>query len=319
MKQFHAHHTVHRKALVDADGARGFGVSSSVRWSQLIPRVIRQTHAHRWESLPSGISRAMSTWWRLNPEYQYLYYDDRAMRRYVARQGSRVQGFRRAFALAGSGAARSDLWRYLTLWCEGGVYADADSVLRRPLREIIRPNDEAVAGVGHQEHGPEQWVMAYRSKHPIIGRVLQLAVLSILQSNASVAAAMANGSLPSDWSGLQSRRVVGKEALHVTGPKQLYLAAMQVLGKPYGYAFRSSAARERHCPGLGRVGCVTILPGQYDCPSNNHIGHCSRAAPTLNTFGGNARESYKNYRSDLRSMGVVHWTDHQDTGAAGVG
>eukprot|EP00966_Prymnesium_polylepis_P100371 2325107-Prymnesium_polylepis.1 len=45
--------------------------------------VLWQTHAPPFGTLPPGLARAASSWWRLNPDYTYKYFDDRAMESYV--------------------------------------------------------------------------------------------------------------------------------------------------------------------------------------------------------------------------------------------
>ena len=47
--------------------------------------------------------------------------------------------------LCAVGTATRPSWRALITYREGGVYADADTRLRRPLREIIRPSDDALS------------------------------------------------------------------------------------------------------------------------------------------------------------------------------
>ena len=73
---------------------------------------------------------------------------------------------------------RCDLWRYLLIWSEGGVYADADAVLQRPLRAVLLPTDQALTGLG--QDALEQYVLAYAPYHPIIRRVLEQAVAQVL-------------------------------------------------------------------------------------------------------------------------------------------
>jgi len=141
-----------------------------------------------------------------NPEYEYVYYSDAAMREYVRRRGGLFPRFSEAFAKATSGAMRCDLWRYLLVWSEGGVYADADAVLNRPLREVLRDEDQAVTGFG--QDAMEQFVLAYRPRHPIMRRVLQRAVADVLR-------------LPPLETGLQ--------VLTHTGPLQLCYALCDVL------------------------------------------------------------------------------------------
>jgi len=42
------------------------------------------------------------------------------------------------------GAAKTDIWRYLTLWLYGGIYIDDDSDIKTPFDEIIQPSDELI-------------------------------------------------------------------------------------------------------------------------------------------------------------------------------
>ena len=101
----------------------------------LIPRVIHQTHKSELRELPPGLRAAVATWERLNPDFEHVYYAEAAVAAYVRQRGGGVEGFAAAYAKATSGAMRCDLWRYLLLWLEGGVYADADALLqvRMPL------------------------------------------------------------------------------------------------------------------------------------------------------------------------------------------
>ena len=318
-------------ASVGEDGASVLAAVAGASWQQqLIPRLLWQTHAPPFDKLPPGLARAATSWWQLNPEYTYKYFDDRALEAYVARQGGRVQGFARAWRLLASGAARADLWRYLVMYLEGGVFADLDSVLKHPLRTIIASDDEAVSGVGHRHHSLEQFVLAYRPKHPIMARVLQLSVLAVLSSSVTVEAATNAGGLATDWSQLQSNATVGAAAIEFTGPTQLYRAAIQALGKRMGHAFPSSTKRTWHCPPGARQGCVTILPGNYSCPGRARgapedlrSGCCDhplcRIRHALNSFGGHVQFKYDvwgdAYKSDLLAMNLTYYGEMRMTAA----
>lgn len=52
------------------------------------------------------------------------------------------------------GAAKTDLWRYVTLWLYGGVYIDDDSDIKTPFDEIIQQSDELILseeGIPYEE------------------------------------------------------------------------------------------------------------------------------------------------------------------------
>ena len=173
---------------------------------QRIPRTIHQTHKLARAALPAGLQNATTTWEELNLDYEYRYYDDRGMQSYVDLHGGDVRRFREAYKIAASGAMRCDLWRYLLIWREGGVYADADAVLRQPLRSLIHDDDDGLAGFG--QDALEQHVLAYAPRHPIIGRVLHLAISDVLRLNRPL------------WS---------LEVIKYTGPLQLCRAVREWL------------------------------------------------------------------------------------------
>lgn len=210
-----------------------------------------------------------------------IYYDDAALKAYVERHSHHAPGFSRAyFELARSGAERVDLWRALVTWLEGGVYVDIDTVCRTPLYAVIRPDDDAVSGVGHREGGPEQFILAYAPRHPIIWRYLRDAVAAVHGG--------AEGGV-----------------VNATGPTALYRAAIQVLQLPGGHRFSAGTYRvhgRAHAPDGPRS--LRILDGNYTCPPA--WPYCSWL---INSFGGNVKFKYdhKDYVKDLADSGVAHW------------
>lgn len=217
----------------------------------LVPRIIHQTHKSGLFELPAGLRAAIATWDELNPDFEHVYYPEAAMRAYVRQRGEMVEGFAAAYAKATSGAMRCDLWRYLLLWAEGGVYADADSLLQRPLSEVIRDEDEALTGFG--QDGLEQFVMAYRPRHPIILRTLKQAIAAVLR-------------LPPFASGL--------EVLTHTGPLQLCAALKAELQLGQGVSERGWCLAAHHmAPQLAtglygepqKGNSIRVLSGHYAC------------------------------------------------------
>lgn len=96
------------------------------------------------------------------------------------------------------GPARSDLLRYLVLYQIGGVYLDNKSGLKRPLDQILRPDDEYLVVQwdngpgGAEEHfgfHPEiaevdggeyiNWVLCSRAGHPYLAAVIERVVENI--------------------------------------------------------------------------------------------------------------------------------------------
>lgn len=282
-------------------------VESSGNARQQIPKVIRQTHKPaKFQWLPVEVRQLAMTYRLENPAYDYEYYGDAAMRAVVDKYGHLIHNFSQAFDKATSGAMRADLWRYLLLWVEGGVYADIDTKALRPLP--IRPDDHAVSGCGHFFHGVEQFILAYAPKHPVLKRAIELAIVNILQRS--------------------QQDLMGRE-LVLTGPVLLHEAATQVLqlgdGQPVNCSNFHGVWRNKD-----NSASIRILPGEYDCVklngellsgSNSHRlrSRWSRRRRVylawncgdVDTFGGTVQMkgmNNKKWNRTLASMGLRHYT-----------
>lgn len=102
-----------------------------------IPKIIHQTY---YEDLSSDrfvhMVRLQNTW--KNSGWDYRFYDDSDMRNYIINNfPSRVLD---AFDAIIPGAFKADLFRYLVLMKDGGIYVDSDVVLNANLNLFVTPH-----------------------------------------------------------------------------------------------------------------------------------------------------------------------------------
>ncbi len=116
----------------------------------VIPAVIHLT----WKSarsLPGYASNNMKEWRRLNPGYKVVLHDDDAVDAYASRHFAEFAPY---WPLL-KPVQKADVFRYLVMWKEGGVYADVDV-------DPVKPVDEWMAnGTKNTLH--------WRSANVIIG------------------------------------------------------------------------------------------------------------------------------------------------------
>lgn len=115
-----------------------------------------------------------------NPGYRVVVFDDADIEAYVSKHygGTDVE---RAFHRLKVGAARADLWRYLVLYREGGVYLDLDSEIVVSLDEtLIRDGDTAVITRESNRNFMAQYMLIFGPRHPILARVIALSTNAIL-------------------------------------------------------------------------------------------------------------------------------------------
>lgn len=155
-----------------------------------IPRIIHQTYATT--SLPDAFQTNVDQLRRLNPKWEYRFYDDAAIERFIKLSyGQDMLDLYESIDPA-YGAARADLFRYLVINHIGGVYLDIKSTASRPLDEVIRPDDAMILAQWDNQPGQEhegfgflpylshvpggefvQWFIAATPGHPMMRAVVE--------------------------------------------------------------------------------------------------------------------------------------------------
>jgi len=97
-----------------------------------IPKVIHQTwktkQTPRWARLP------IKSWKRLNPEFKYKLYDDNDMEKYVKKYFPKILKF---YKNDMKPVQRADVFRYIVIYAEGGIYADIDTTCAVPIHKWL--------------------------------------------------------------------------------------------------------------------------------------------------------------------------------------
>lgn len=105
-----------------------------------IPKIIHQTYSS--PVLPDELESISRDLRLRNPDWEYRFYDEEARSSFISKNYDPE-----VYSIYNSinpsyGAARADLFRYLVLYKEGGVYLDIKSSCSVPLSDLIDENDE---------------------------------------------------------------------------------------------------------------------------------------------------------------------------------
>ena len=136
-----------------------------------IPPIIWQTY--KTKELPSQAKALQKTWIEKNPDYTYSLWDDEDIARYIHQVWDRdTELFFYALPL---GVMKADLWRYLILATEGGIYSDVDSECCSPIdswaSDISKKSKHILLlGLENDMHFC-QWTMAATAHHPAMKHV----------------------------------------------------------------------------------------------------------------------------------------------------
>lgn len=153
--------------------------------TQKIPYNIIQTFKTR--NVPLSMWLNLNKWVKLNPEYNYLFFEDTDIENYI--ETFNLDGFSiskiemmRAFRKIKPGAGKADLFRLLIIYEKGGCYFDIDTTPNTPLKNFINHDDEVVSGLGARGDF-HQWGLIYIPKHPFIKKALEMSILNIINEH----------------------------------------------------------------------------------------------------------------------------------------
>lgn len=135
-----------------------------------IPKQIFQTF--KTDKLPWITRWHIKKMLRKNPEYEYHFYDDKRILRFLEDEYPRE--YLDAYKKLTIGAAKADFFRYAILYKKGGIYLDIDSGIKSPFRDFILDTDEAVITYEGNPNFYVQWGLIFDKDHPFLKRTLEL-------------------------------------------------------------------------------------------------------------------------------------------------
>lgn len=138
-----------------------------------IPKIIWQTYKTKEKDLPTFAKEAANTWKDLNPEYDYRYFSDIDIKKFIIdNYDSEILELFNSFKVP---VMKADLWRYLVIYKMGGVYCDIDTLCKNPIRNWIPHNATMVVAPENGLHYA-QWVFAASPENPVLKNVIDVIV-----------------------------------------------------------------------------------------------------------------------------------------------
>jgi mannosyltransferase OCH1-like enzyme len=190
-----------------------------------IPRIIHQTSGRK--ALPPLVQQEITDLQVRNPGWDYRFYSDESVIEYIGQYyPQHLDIFLRINPRYG--AARADLFRYLLMFREGGVYLDIKSTFRQPLDEVLRTDDCYL--LSHWNNGPgtahelwgtypeivnprgefQQCLLICEPKHAFLAAVIECVIANLHNYRVE-------------------RDGVGRNLVHITGPVAYTLAITPLL------------------------------------------------------------------------------------------
>lgn len=237
------------------------GVIECVPECDFVPRKIHQTYPNK--SLPSEIAKNIDYLKSNNLGWSHILHSDEDIDEFILKEYGRVVYGCYKLINDDYGAAKADLFRYLLLYKEGGVYLDIKSSVSVPLDTLTESgNNYIVAQWDNDKPGPHlnwglhdelqsidggefiQWFIMSSPGHPLLKNLIEKVIRNIELYNPNC-------------------HGVGRDAvIRVTGPVAYTLAIAPTLEK---YKFQHF----RRYSDAGLIYSIYEQPG--DDASHKHI------------------------------------------------
>jgi inositol phosphorylceramide mannosyltransferase catalytic subunit len=129
--------------------------------SSNIPKIIHQTFSTK--NVNKDIQNNIDTLKRLNPGYRYHLYDDNDIVNFIKNNYDDYILETYNKINPEYGPARTDYFRYLLLYKEGGIYLDIKSSCEKPFDSIIKNDDEFILTHWGNREGLYNFRVTYKS------------------------------------------------------------------------------------------------------------------------------------------------------------
>lgn len=136
----------------------------------MIPKIIWQTYKDSFEDLPSYAKKTAQTWKDLNPEYRYIYMNDKDIERFVLKYYG-IDWYN-IITKCPIGVMKSDIWRYLVIYKYGGFYIDLDTICTKPLKEWVNNNKSLIICVDDDQLTYGQYAFAASPSNGALKKVI---------------------------------------------------------------------------------------------------------------------------------------------------
>jgi mannosyltransferase OCH1-like enzyme len=137
----------------------------------MIPKIIWQTYECDYKDLPTKALEFSNSWKNKNPDWEYRYVSGLERSEFVLNNFGKEW-----FDIYNSYKAnvlRADLWRYMCLYINGGLYADLDIVCNDSIEDFFDLNNSFIASKEPSGPGYSQMIFASNPKNIFLETVLK--------------------------------------------------------------------------------------------------------------------------------------------------
>lgn len=293
---------------------RGWNIDEEdAHTAKLIPRVIHQTWNEDIDPMKYPHLLRLQNSWK-GSGWKYEFYTDERARSYI--EANYPPQFLDAYDSLLPGAFKADLFRYLVLLKDGGIYADVDVLLQANLETFITPSmsffapRDAVAEYAQGQYCLWNGMIGAAPGHPYLVKAVERLVNLILD-RSNVLDLERDVCHVSGKDGIETWKVRAVQELLLSGPCALGISVNEALGRNPTTSFD-----------IGWLDSVTMsLYQNFDVgdtlillQDKNDLGamrftDAERNIMVASTdMNGLSKKPLRNHKSDHKSNGMKHYS-----------
>ena len=137
----------------------------------MIPKIIWQTYESEYKDLPELAKDFSKTWIEKNPDWEYCYVSGKEREEFVLKNFG--EEWHKIYMSYTTGVLRADLWRYMCLYTNGGVYADLDILCKKSIEYWLDTKLNFVVSEESPSSGYTQMIFASSPNNIFLENILK--------------------------------------------------------------------------------------------------------------------------------------------------
>ena len=138
----------------------------------MIPKIIWQTYETEYDNLPQKAKELSESWKLLNKDWQYRYVSSLGREQFI--QKNFEDEWYTIYKSYKIDVMRADLWRYMCLYINGGLYCDLDMLCKKPIESWMDLNAKFVISEEPDLPGYTQMIFASEPNSVFLKNLLDL-------------------------------------------------------------------------------------------------------------------------------------------------
>jgi len=147
----------------------------------MIPKIIWQTYESEYKDLPPLALECANSWQEKNPDWEYKYVSGKERAGFVLNNFG--QEWFSIYNSYKTNILRANLWRYMCLYTNGGLYADLDILCKESIEHFFDLNYNFIASEEPSGPGYSEMIFASSSKSIFLKNVLNNIKIKYYEKN----------------------------------------------------------------------------------------------------------------------------------------